>query len=386
MGKISIQDLANVLVERKKLDKREAVAFVTAMFEIVQQHLEKDKLVKVKGLGTFKIIDVDDRESVNVNTGERVLIEGHGKITFIPDALMKELVNKPFSQFETVVLNEGVDFADPELLVEPEPEPEAEVDAAAMPLVDFGESNAIKEEPLFAEVPEPEPEPEPQIEEPVVEEPEVESEFIPELSGELEPVPEKKEKPAFPFGSKSWIWSLLLGLILGIVIGMLIDHFMISQQPSDLESFKPMEEKVEAPVQPKATQPEAEVPETPAQPAEAAPAKPEEPAPAAPETKPAVPDTKPTEPAKKAEPAETLDPYAAKDARVRLGAWRIVGTDQVVKVREGQTLKRLSKFYLGPDMECYVEVYNNLSPNAALKVGQEIKIPKLVHKKSLKKQ
>jgi LysM repeat protein len=136
---------------------------------------------------------------------------------------------------------------------------------------------------------------------------------------------------------------------------MLIDHFMIRQQPYDLESFKPMEEKVEAPVQPKATQPEAEVPETPAQPAEA-------------------------------EPAETLDPYAAKDARVRLGAWRIVGTDQVVKVREGQTLKRLSKFYLGPDMECYVEVYNNLSPNAELKVGQEIKIPKLVHKKSLKKQ
>ena len=106
MGKISIQELANVLIERKKMNRRDASLFVSAMFDIVQQHLETDKLVKVKGLGTFKIIDVEDRESVNVNTGERVLIEGHGKITYAPDALLKELVNKPFSQFETVVLND----------------------------------------------------------------------------------------------------------------------------------------------------------------------------------------------------------------------------------------------------------------------------------------
>ena len=112
MVKISIQELANVLIERKKMNRRDASLFVSAMFDIVQQHLETDKLVKVKGLGTFKIIDVEDRESVNVNTGERVLIEGHGKITYAPDALLKELVNKPFSQFETVVLNDGVDFED----------------------------------------------------------------------------------------------------------------------------------------------------------------------------------------------------------------------------------------------------------------------------------
>ena len=98
MGKISIQELANVLIEKKNMNKRDANAFVSAMFEIIQQHLETDKLVKIKGLGTFKIIDVEDRESVNVNTGERVLIEGHGKITYTPDALLKELVNKPFSQ------------------------------------------------------------------------------------------------------------------------------------------------------------------------------------------------------------------------------------------------------------------------------------------------
>ena len=447
MGKISIYDLADVLVERKKLDKRDAVAFVTAMFEIVRKHLEEDKLVKIKGFGTFKIIDVDDRESVNVNTGERVLIEGHGKITFIPDALMKELVNKPFSQFETVVLNEGVDFADPEPLVEPEPEPEAEYGAAAMPLVDFGESNVIKEEPLFAEpepepepeleeavveepvvedvveeavpveeetIPEPEPEPEPEIEESVVEEAvveeaaPVEEEPMPEPEEEPEPEPEEEalvEEESAPRKSKGWIWSLLLGLVLGVVIGVLIDRFMITQQPADSESVKPVAEKVEKAAQPKAEKPEADATEAPAESAEAAQVKSEEKAPAEsaeaetakaagtakPKAKPVesakkAEAAKAAEPAKKAEAAQTVDPYAAKDVRVRLGAWRIVGTDQVVKVREGQTLKRLSKFYLGPDMECYVEVYNNLSPNAELKVGQEIKIPKLVHKKSLKKQ
>ena len=179
MGKISIQELANVLVERRKMNRRDASLFVSAMFDIVQQRLETDKLVKVKGLGTFKIIDVEDRESVNVNTGERVLIEGHGKITFVPDALLKELVNKPFAQFETVVLNDGVDFddvdttttdapepeVDSEPIVEPEPEPVVDPepivapddDHAAMPLVDFGGNE--EPEPIVAPEPVVIPEP-----------------------------------------------------------------------------------------------------------------------------------------------------------------------------------------------------------------------------------
>ena len=146
MGKISLIELAAVLSKRYGVNKKDATGFVTQMFDIIQQSLEQDKLVKIKGLGTFKIIDVDDRESVNVNTGERVLIEGHPKITFVPDALMKELVNKPFSQFETVVLNDGVDFedaasepsvAEPEI-VETEPVVlESESEPAAMPYVDF---------------------------------------------------------------------------------------------------------------------------------------------------------------------------------------------------------------------------------------------------------
>ncbi len=112
MNRISIYELAQVLVEKNGLDRRDAEHFVSSIFTIVQSGLEHDSVVKIKGLGTFKIIGVEARESVNVNTGERVVIESHGKVTFTPDATMKELVNKPFSQFETVVLNDGVEFDD----------------------------------------------------------------------------------------------------------------------------------------------------------------------------------------------------------------------------------------------------------------------------------
>ena len=112
MAKMTIQDIAKVLVEKNKLPQAEAEAFVAAIFDVVEAGIERDKLVKIKGLGTFKVVTVDARESVNVNTGERVIIDSHDKITFTPDAMMKELVNKPFSSFETVVLNEGVEFED----------------------------------------------------------------------------------------------------------------------------------------------------------------------------------------------------------------------------------------------------------------------------------
>ena len=154
MGKITIQDLASVLVERWQLGKKEASMFVNEMFFLIQKSLDEDKIVKVKGLGTFKIIDVDDRESVDVNTGDRVLIEGHGKITFTPDALMKELVNKPFSQFETVVLNEGVDFdAAANQSDEAETAIPEETEDSAAPLVEFVDETRV-EEPVEHVIPE----------------------------------------------------------------------------------------------------------------------------------------------------------------------------------------------------------------------------------------
>lgn len=112
MGKLTIQEIAKILVEKNKLTPKEASQFAVSMFELIQQRLDSEELVKIKGLGTFKMIRVEARESVSVRTGERVMIDSHAKITFTPDTMMKELVNKPFSQFETVVLNDGIEFED----------------------------------------------------------------------------------------------------------------------------------------------------------------------------------------------------------------------------------------------------------------------------------
>lgn len=109
MAKTVIQQIISALAKQYNLSAAEASAFVDAFFEIVSSELKNGNQIKIKGLGTFKVQAVKPRESVNVNTGERVLIEGHDKISFTPDTVMKELVNKPFSQFETVVINDGVD-------------------------------------------------------------------------------------------------------------------------------------------------------------------------------------------------------------------------------------------------------------------------------------
>ena len=160
MGKISNNELAAVLIDRKQLSKKNASRFVNELFNVIRQGLMNERLVKVKGLGTFKIIDVDDRESVNVNTGERVLIGGHSKISFTPDTLMKELVNKPFSQFETVVLKDGVVFED------------------------VSQSDEI-EEPIVEEEPIAGPEPEPMVEPDSLSEQEIESLSEPVLESEV---------------------------------------------------------------------------------------------------------------------------------------------------------------------------------------------------------
>ena len=208
MGKLTIQDIAKVLCDRKGLTKKESANFVNEMFDIIQQALERDMIVKVKGLGTFKIIDVDPRESVNVNTGERVLIDGHNKITFTPDQLLKEIVNKPFSQFETVVLNDGVDFVEEAALgayVNPEmaeelkaseatTQTEAPADPASMPLVDFVDDDPSFEKPFTLGEPYPAEMPAP-VEEPVVEEKVTEPVISPTPDTTEVPVAEPVESP-----------------------------------------------------------------------------------------------------------------------------------------------------------------------------------------------
>ena len=408
MGKLTIQDIAKVLSDRKGLSKNDASNFVNEMFDIIQQALERDMVVKVKGFGTFKIIDVDPRESVNVNTGERVLIEGHNKITFTPDQLLKEIVNKPFSQFETVVLNEGVDFAEdttPEAYVTPE------VKAASMPLVDFVDEDPSFEKPIplgenkVTDAPAPDAEPmsveasapvvesEPvsssasiATEEPVYEavETPANEEFVEEP--EEEPDYEDEEEGS---GSRKWLMAAV-ALLLGLGVGYLLGNYFPMKGEQPVEAPKPPVEMPKTVVEDTlvvdsikaaVSAPEAE------QPAEPIVDKPVE----APKPEVKAEETKPVETVKPAavvpKPvAPEVDKYAAMDARVRTGAYRIVGTEKVVKVKEGDNLRRIAQRILGPDMECYIEVYNGLNAASPLKIGQEIKIPKLELKKKKRAQ
>ena len=122
--KLNIQNLIELLAEKHGMDKKDAESFVKEFFQLVEESLETDKYVKIKGLGTFKLIDVESRESVNINTGERFEIQGHTKVSFAPEPSLKDLINKPFSHFETVVLNDETVLAD--TLVENNSEEEEE--------------------------------------------------------------------------------------------------------------------------------------------------------------------------------------------------------------------------------------------------------------------
>lgn len=125
--KVSIQNIADLLSEKKGLNKSDADMFAKTLFLLIEEALEKDKYVKIKGLGTFKLIDVDSRESINVNTGERFEIQGHTKVSFTPDQSLREIINKPFAHFETVTLNEGTVLNDTQI-EEDEEEEEGEAE------------------------------------------------------------------------------------------------------------------------------------------------------------------------------------------------------------------------------------------------------------------
>ena len=399
MGKVSLQDLASVLVDRWRLGKKEASMFVNEMFFVIQKSLNEDKIVKVKGLGTFKIIDVDDRESVDVNTGDRVLIEGHGKITFTPDALMKELVNKPFSQFETVVLKDGIDFDEAEKQAD-EAEiavPEEETEASFVPLVEFVDEPQMEivEEPVKPVVQNnqsTQSTPNNQItpNNPIVQEATAEESKDPDAIEE----PETSDEPAVAEEEPSvaeeelsvveeesafkkylkWIGVALLILAVGVLIGYLMGN-RSNNQPQTPQIPSAETVKNEAPkgmsVASDSINDNTEVEEESLDEDEEAEEEEEEAAADVEETK---------------DEAVSLDKWEAMDARIRTGAYRIVGTDTVVKARAGDNFARISKRFLGPGMECYIQVYNGLSAGAVLSAGQEIKIPKIELKKKRKKK
>lgn len=216
-NRLSIQDLALILSEQTGKSTEEALRFLQEFIAVVSEGVYNDKLVKVKGLGTFKIIRVEERASVSVNSGERFVIPSHYKFTFTPDKELKELVNKPFSLFDTVELNEEVDFSDVDVSAETSGAEEAADDSSEEILPDGIPEQAIE----APQTPEPEVKPEPAVEEEAVPqeeakaESEAETETTPEPEVEAEPEPkveaettpqeevEAEPKPAEPVSSVS---------------------------------------------------------------------------------------------------------------------------------------------------------------------------------------
>ena len=433
-NKMNMTELAAVLASKCHITKKEAQKFLTDFVECIKSGVEKDHQVKIKGLGTFKVIGVEARQSVNISTGERVLIEGHQKLTFTPDALMKELVNKPFSHFETVILNSGVDFDDkdtlekPQETEQPEPEPEPQMPVAEPqedpetapqeepeattqeaivaeepteePTPEVAEELAEEPEQQPQEEPEPAPTEEPEPEIPVISEPEVE-ESEPEIEEkpvalhqeepaeepledpvaepETEPVAEQEaeveQKKTATGDSPLYKWLWLMLAILACIVSFAWGYWFGAK--TQMPNAATTETVVEEPI---AAEP-AEEPAAPASPeAAVAPETSEEPTA---ETQ-QVPTAQPAE--KSTAPMADWQQYDAKDQRIRLGFYGIVGIKDTVTARSGETLARLSRRILGPDMECYVEAVNNLKATDTLTAGQKIKIPKLVSKKILRKQ
>ena len=385
MSKLNIYDLCSVLTSKNGLDDKESHRFIKAIFDVIQEGLDEDKIVKVKGLGTFKIIEVDDRESINVNTGERVLIEGHSKLTFTPDSVMKEIVNKPFSQFETVILNEGVDFPEPvveepavEDIIADEPAEDKEI--IVEPQIDNKVAEqSVEEEPVAEKTVAEEPvAEEPVAEEPVAEEPVAEDsvvEFTDDndnvQSGEENSVEESVFETSNNNSILRWILSgvAVLLLILGAAYGgylygryELSEEIAYKQMKADLKTAEITTKKAQVAIKKDSVAQEVDATKIGAMSIDNK-------------------DESANDEAKTETAKTNSDKYEAMDIRVRTGAYRIIGEDRIVKAKAGQTVEDIATKLLGPGMSCYVEVYNGLDGKATLKEGQTIKIPKLELKK-----
>ena len=450
MSKLNIYDLCSVLVAKNGLDDKESHRFIKAMFDIIQEGLDEDKIVKVKGLGTFKIIEVDDRESINVNTGERVLIEGHSKLTFTPDSVMKEIVNKPFSQFETVILNEGVDFPEPaveepadnaselsglsgdagssddSLIDNPALSDDSLIDNSGSsddslidnsgssdnlpsdaPIVEFSDDapNNINEEsaPSDESPVESSHSDESPVESPQDASPKEESPQDDDSSESPSPIEEddseEDDSEEDDSGNSPLRWILasvvILLLILGAAYGgYLYGRYEISeemaykQMKADLKTAEMTAKKAEAAMAKDSASQQVDATKIGAMSIDKESDEPDKEK-SADEVKKdeAKDEVSKKEQAPKAEtvkqqPAkETTDKYEAKDARVRTGAYRIIGEDRTIKAKAGQTVEDIATRALGPGMSCYVEVFNSIDGKTALKEGQIIKIPKLELKK-----
>lgn len=384
MNKLTLNNIAKVLVEKNGLEPKEAMMFTTAMFDLIHDRLNEEGIVKVKGLGTFKMIRVEARESINVRTGERVLIDSHAKITFTPDAVMKELVNKPFSQFETVVLNDDVEFTDmkseettdetnnseqseslvdvvseggtPEPAPEPAPEPVAEVAPEPAPVV--------APEPVAEVAPEPTPvvapEPTREVPEPTVPSADEESE---ENTSAVQTCYEEDEEESHWHRNIGWAFLVLVLMAASAVGGYLYGVGQIPSQTAMADTVSAV--KVNPVVTDTLVNDSLKADSV------------------AVKTEAKHEDKAASEQQPQEKTSQNLhDKYAEMDARVRTGAYKITGLDREVKVRAGDNLKRIARRELGSDdMVCYIEVFNKMNASAELKEGQTIKIPALKLKK-----
>lgn len=449
MAKVS--DFASELVSRYGLKEEEATEFITAMFDIICEQLDApDKQVKVKGLGTFKVTSVGARASVDVNTGERIIIEGRNKISFTPEVLLRDRVNRPFVQFETVVLNDGVDFSEidrefdgdkKEPETKPMPEPEAVAEAGTNQEAEVVPDSETEPNSVTNQAPEPDAESEarPEVEQV---EPDTESEAQAEVE-QVEPVPEAETKLieeeqaedtaqqehqrastadseapdeyAIP-GScepqeaadvvlkerckqrnpRMMYWFSIASFVLLLFIGVGM-YFLYDQVKAKNAAIEQLQAKLAvystalmsqtADKQQEAAKSKMVEPTDTTSAATTTPAETKVKA----EAKPDVADKAGR--AAKGETAKSLKPSSEQpvvdkkktnvpkpaadynfDARVRTGAYIIVGVETTVTVRSGQTLASISKAYLGPGMECYVEVFNNRNE---VKPGDKLRIPKL---------
>lgn len=449
MSKFSLNTLGKLLADKSGLSQVEAELFIRKMFDVCNQGLDVDKQVKIKWLGTFKVQATKDRESINVNTGERFTIEGRDKLTFTPDNILKEIVNKPFAQFETVVVNDGVDFDEidekfgeeqtedapaqvidfldeektatpnPEVVVigsEKEKEKEAEDELAKQIAIEQAKLERLKQAQLEQErIQKEKLEKEKQEQERLEQEKLELAQQQQALKAVVEPaVPasdesEEEEEEEESSNSHHIVIPRYLVVAVCLIVVALIggmgwfafnygqmtaqrDHLAMQlnqyhQAPAKKVPAKPAAAPLsqEQKLRQKAMEDSIRMAKT-AEAVKLAEKSDEESA--------SAEKAKQAEAKAKAEAKEKAKDKAEekatskiassqydKDARVRTGAYRIIGVAQTVTVGAGQTLEQISTRYLGSGMECYVEALNGTS---TVKAGQKIKIPKLELKKKKK--
>lgn len=444
MSKFSLNTLGKLLADKSGLSQVEAELFIRKMFDVCNQGLDADKQVKIKWLGTFKVQTTKDRESINVNTGERFTIEGRDKLTFTPDNILKEIVNKPFAQFETVVVNDGVDFDEidekfgeeqtedapeqvidfldeektatpnPEVVViESEKEKEKEDELAKQIAIEQAKLERLKQAQLEQERIQKEKQEQERLEQERLEQEKVElAQQQQALKTVVEPaVPasdeseEEEEEEEESSNSHHIVIPRYLVVAVCLIVVALIggmgwfafnygqmtaqrDHLAMQlnqyhQAPAKKVPAKPaaLPLSQEQKLRQKAMEDSIRMAKT-AEAVKLAEKSDEESANAE--------KAKQAEAKAKAEAKDKAEEKAAskiassqydKDARVRTGAYRIIGVAQTVTVGAGRTLEQISTRYLGSGMECYVEALNGTS---TVKAGQKIKIPKLELKKKKK--